>query len=280
MGTWGTILRTWDLEPSIIVGCIGLVVGDLALGRWRSRHVSVRFLLGVAVLLLALVSPLDVLSDDYLFSAHMLQHLLLVLVVPPLLLSGLPVEGLRRALRVPVLARVERALSVRPLAWIVGIGTLAVWHLPTLYNAALGDEDVHVVEHLCFLVSATIFWWPIFTPLPERRPRLVSALVYVLLGAYANALIGMVLFAAPIGIYPAYLHPDDPLHVLPLIRSLFTPAEDERFGAALMVLGGSFPFAVAVYWVLWTHREASVSRRDGAVPNGAQRGPASDTAAM
>lgn len=125
MGTWGTILRTWDLEPSIIVGCIGLVVGDLALGRWRSRHVSVRFLLGVAVLLLALVSPLDVLSDDYLFSAHML-----------------------------------------------------------------------------------------------------------------------------------------------------------RFGAALMVLGGSFPFAVAVYWVLWTHREASVSRRQGAVPDGARRGPTSDTAAM
>ncbi len=74
----------------------------------------------------------------------------------------------------------------------------------------------------------------------------MSALLYVLIGAYANALIGIVLFVAPIGIYPAYLHPHDPLHVLGLIRSLFSAAEDQRFGALLMVLGGSFAFAAAV----------------------------------
>lgn len=253
---WTAILTAWDLEPSIVAGCVALVAAQLAIARWDPRRMSFRFVLSIAVLALALVSPLDALSDGYLFTAHMLQHLLLVLVVPPLMLSGLQPEWVRRALRVRAIAAVERALSRLPVAWVIGVGTLAVWHLPRLYNAALADEDVHVLEHLCFLASATIFWWPIYTSVPERRPRLVAALVYVLTGAYANAIIGLALFAAPIGIYPAYLHPEDPLHILAMIRVGwgFTAAEDQRFGGALMTLGGSFPFAVATYWVLWTHR--------------------------
>ncbi len=257
MAGWSAILRAWDFEPSIVIGCIALVLVDLAAVRWDPRRLRGRFVLGVAVLAFALVSPIDALSDDYLFTAHMLQHLLLVLVVAPLLVSGLPEQPMRRLLRVPWIAAVERALSRLPVAWIIGIGTLAAWHLPVLYNAALADEDVHVVEHLCFLVSATIFWWPIFTPLPERRPRLVAALVHVVAGGYANAILGTVLFAAPLGIYPAYLHPEDPLHILPFLRGVWgmTAAEDQQVGALLMILGGSFPFAVATFWVLWSHRD-------------------------
>jgi putative membrane protein len=256
MQGWGAILRAWDFEPSIVIGCGAMLVLDLAAVRWRVRHLSGQFVLGVAILAFALVSPIDALSDDYLFTAHMLQHLLLVLVVPPLIVSGLPADRVRALLRVRAIAAVERGLAWLPVAWIVGIGTLAVWHLPTLYNAALADEDLHIVEHLCFLVSATIFWWPVFTPVEERRPRLLPAVVHVISGAYANAIIGAVLLAAPIGIYPAYLHPEDPLHILAFVRGAWgmTAAEDHQTGALLMILGGSFPFAAATAWVLWSHR--------------------------
>ena len=94
MSTWQMLATTWDLEPSVLAGCAGLLATYL----WAARVTHARpgqvvmFAGGVACLLLALVSPIDVLGDEYLFSAHMLQHLLLVLVVPPMLLLGLPGE--------------------------------------------------------------------------------------------------------------------------------------------------------------------------------------------
>lgn len=263
MSGWASLLRAWDFEPSIVIGCVGLLLADLAALRWRPSRVRASFVIGVLVLAFALMSPLDALSDDYLFSAHMLQHLLLIVIASPFLLAGLPVDPLRRLLRVPWIARVERILGWPPVAWLLGIGTLVAWHVPALYNAALASEDLHIVEHLCFLVSATIFWWPLLAPLPESRTRLGPALAYLVSGGFANALVGLILFAIPVGLYPAYIHPEDPLHVLEMIRGAWglSAAEDQQFGGVLMVLGGSMAFGYAAFYMLWLHRDDGPSTR-------------------
>jgi cytochrome c oxidase assembly factor CtaG len=197
-------------------------------------------------LLLALVSPLDALGDDYLFSAHMLQHELLVVVVPPLLLLGLPKDCGAFAAQVLAfrpLARLEYILSRPWLAWILGMGTLWIWHLPLLYNAALADERIHVLEHLSFLVTAVIFWWPVFAPLSyqplsHRRMGLLPRLLYLLLAVVACDTLGTLLAYTPPGLYPAYLHPLDKYGILPLLRERWgiTPALDQQAGGLLMGL--------------------------------------------
>lgn len=257
MGNWATIVHIWDFEPSIIIGCVGLLLADLTASRGRPARISFVFAAGVLVLAVTLMSPLDALGD-YLFSAHMFQHLLLVLIVPPMLIIGLPADPVRRFLRLPWVAHLERFLSWPLVAWLIGIGTLAAWHLPGPYNAALASESVHVVEHLAFLVSATIFWWPVFAPLPECRMDLTAALVYLLTAAFANGLIGAVLMAVPPTLYPAYLHPEDPLHISESLIVVWplSAAEDKRVGALFMIIGGAIAFMYAAVYMLWLHRDA------------------------
>jgi cytochrome c oxidase assembly factor CtaG len=168
MTTLHLLMTAWNWYPSVVVGCIGLLAVYLAAARPLSAAHTSCYAAGVLVILLALVSPIDPLSDNYLFSVHMIQHLLLDLIAPPLLLLGIPASLARRLLAHPRIARLERGLSRPAVAWTLGIGTLWVWHLPVLYNAALANENIHIAEHLCFMVTGTIFFWPVLCPLPER----------------------------------------------------------------------------------------------------------------
>jgi cytochrome c oxidase assembly factor CtaG len=139
---------------------------------------------------------------------------------------------------------------------------LAVWHAPMLFDAALNNEYVHILEHLCFMVSATIFWWPIFGPLPEYRLSPLWTQLYLLGGAMANSLIGIWLTFAPAGIYTPYLNPDDSLHLMELLRSGWgiTPAVDQEVGGLLMWVGAGFVFISVM--------AASIVRWLGAVDTG------------
>jgi len=237
------ILRAWDLDLSVLIGCAALLAaycgahrGDFSRARW--------FVGGVAVMLFALTSPLDALGDEYLFSAHMRQHLLLELAVPPLLLLGVTPRFARTVLYCRPLGHVEWVLGNPLVAWTLGFATLALWHLPWLFDAALGNEYVHIAEHLCFMATATMFWWPVLAPLPQSRISPLWAQVYLLGGAMANSLLGILLTFAPEGLYAPYLHPADSLHVATLLRSGWglTPALDQEVGGLLMWVGGGFVF--------------------------------------
>src|ERR1700682_3058709 len=229
------ILRAWDPDLSVLIGCAALLAaywsahrGDRARARW--------FVAGVAVMLFALISPLDTLGDEYLFSAHMLQHLLLELAVPPLLLVGITPRFARAVIVYRPLGQIERVLGNPLAAWTLGIATLAVWHLPWLFDAALGNEYIHILEHLCFMATAVIFWWPILAPLPQCRVSPLWAQVYLLGAAMANSLLGIWLTFAPAGLYAPYLHPADSLHIAALLRTGWglTPALDQEGGGLLM----------------------------------------------
>lgn len=226
----------WDFEPSVIVGCAALLLGYAATLGLRMPRRACYFAAGIAVLLLALISPLDTLADTYLFSAHMLQHILFILVIPPLLILGIPPQFARKLLKVPGILNTERMLSIPLIAWTLGVGTMWVWHWPPLYNAALNHEMIHIAEHLIFLVTATIFWWPVISPVQELRLSPLSSVVYVFGACTAHTVLAILIAFAPTGIYPAYLHPADSLNLLPLIRDRWglTPGVDQQWGGLLM----------------------------------------------
>jgi putative membrane protein len=218
-----------------------------------SRAQAAAFLASVGVLVLALLSPLDLLADQYLFSAHMLQHLLLVMAVPPLLLAGLPVQWLHGVTR-PPLALVERFVG-QPL---VALGAFSVcfglWHVPNLYEAALREERVHVLEHLSFLATATLFWWPVIQPaVASARLGYLGRMVYLFVASAPNSAIGALLTLAPAPLYATYAtRPDSGghgLHVLVRDGLGLSPLADQQLGGLLMWIPGGLLYLLAI-WVL------------------------------
>jgi cytochrome c oxidase assembly factor CtaG len=240
--------RTWEWHTSVVVGCALLGAAYIVFVRPLRRRRVLSFLAGVLLLLFTLVGPLDGLGDDYLFSAHMLEHIVFLVAIPPLLIMGLPREAVTAMLQWRPAAVVERVLRRPWVAWLIAVGTLYLWHLPALYNAALADERVHITQHLSFLVTATVFWWPVLAPLSHHRLRGHTAILYLFLAAVANSVLGAVLtFSAP-GLYPLYTRPTDGSAALALIRQRWglEPAADQQLGGLFMwVVGGLF-FLVAV----------------------------------
>jgi putative membrane protein len=241
MTTWRAMTSLWEWQPSVLLGCAVLLLGYVALTRHRPSVRAAWFVAGLVLLIVALCSPLDTLGDTYLFSAHMLQHMLLVLAVPPLLILGLPAWLVAAWLRMPAVAGAERRLRQPAIAWLVGIGTLYLWHAPPLYNATLTGPALHIGEHLSFLITGTIFWWPVCAPRVASRLSHLAAGLYLFAAAVASSVLGIMLtFTAP-GLYPAYLHPVDRHGALSLIRDHWglSPAVDQQLGGLCMwVLGG------------------------------------------
>ena len=221
------MINAWDWEPSVVIGCAALAIGFLVLTRGRQRN-AWYFLAGVVVLLLDLVSPLDVLADQYLFSAHIVQHLVLAMVVPPLLIAGMP------SLRLPAVSA--------PVSWLLAAGSMVFWHIPVVFNAALANDGLHIVQHLSFLFTGTIFWWTLrqLPPLTAISYLFGSCLICSVLGAALT-------FASP-GLYPAYLNPEDSLGFLPQIREGWglDPKTDQQLGGLLMWVPGCFIYLSAI----------------------------------
>ncbi len=267
MTTWRLLTTTWFLEPSILCGCAALLVAYAYLVRPRTTGRWALYAGGVLVLMLSLISPIDTLGDGYLFSAHMLQHLLLVLVAPPLLLLGVPPASWTALLARPLARRAEAVLGRPLVAWTLGLGTLWVWHAPALYDAAVREQGVHILQHLSFLITATVFWWPILAPgagqgesagrgLGEgeggRHLSPLGSIAYLMAAVVASSVLGIIITFAPTGLYPVYLHPVDRLGVLPLLRQGWglSPATDQQIGGVLMWTVSSPVYLLGVVAVL------------------------------
>ena len=247
-----------------IHGEVVLGVGLLAVlyaWSWRAHGTRprigmvTRFALGLLALLGALNGPLHDLSDWYLFSAHMVQHLILTLVVPPLLLTGTP-EWMADALLRPLLARPATASVVRTLtrplpAFAAYAVALIGWHLPAPYNAALEIHGWHVIEHLMLLVTATLGWWPILSPSTLVPPLPYAAqLLYLFVFGMPMTVVAAMVTAAERVLYPFY-------EAAPRITEL-TALADQRLGGVIMwVPSGLIPLAAftAVFF-RWVAAEA------------------------
>jgi putative membrane protein len=250
----------WHWEPSVVLGSLLLGGGYLytigwgrprfygaePLSRWRIAA----FLGGLGMLFLALASPLDALSDRYLLSAHMVQHLIMTLVMPPLLLLGTPGWLLRPLLRSYVFAPVLR-LWTRPLpAFLVFNLVFAFAHFPVIYNFTLTDERAHIAQHLIFMATAVVTWWPILSPLKEL-PGLPYSLqmLYVFLQTIPGALVGAFITLSDGVLYATYA-------AAPRVTVL-SAHSDQQLAGLIMWLGSWALFFVVltIVFFVWANRE-------------------------
>ena len=178
------IWNHWHPHPEVIIGLTVIQLAYMVLvGKLNHHSVAtevssgqiVAFTLGIIIIAICLLSPLHYISDNYLFSAHMLQHVLLTLLAPPLIIFGIPDQAINKCLNVPFLSNIAKSLTNPIVAFMSFNLTFSIWHMPQLYHYSVSLHWVHVVEHLMFVLTAILMWWPI-----ASRSRLLPKLSYPL----------------------------------------------------------------------------------------------------
>jgi cytochrome c oxidase assembly factor CtaG len=192
------------------------------------------------VMLVALVSPIDALGEDYLFSMHMSQHILLGDIGPLLLLLSLSRVIMRPATR--RFHSFERKLGAfaNPLTFIaIWFTLLYAWHVPAMYDAAIRHPLVHVLEHLCFFTAGCMVWWPLIQPVPMRfKLTGIATFGYVLAAKLGLGMLGLYLTWSKSVAYPYYAH-------VPRIWGL-SAIEDQNVGGAIMMVEQSLVLVSAM----------------------------------
>ncbi|MGH7334392.1 MAG: cytochrome c oxidase assembly protein [Candidatus Rokuibacteriota bacterium] len=275
------VLRCCRLE---ILFPLGIALALYATGWWRLRRRAPRrarlcglgyYLAGVGAVGVALLSPLDSLAERS-FLVHMLQHLLLINVAAPALLRANPLPtllwGLPKTLRTRVgrllapgrwLRLVWRALTGMPAAGLTYALTLWLWHLPIAYDAALTNRLLHDLEHVAFLGAGALFWWPLIRPAPRFRAGAGPAVrvAYLVVTAFHQALLGLLVTLAPDVLYPSY--------ALAARSDGLTALEDQAWAGILMWGAGGVIDMIATMAVLYQlldHRDGGVGALSDAAP--------------
>ena len=243
----------WHNEPYLVGGLIALGwLYALATGPFRHRlsaggtpfpraH-AIRFYSALFIFYLAVGSPLDQAGERFLLSAHMVQHQLIIYPAAILFLTGLPRWLVSRLTARPAL-RLPFRLFTHPVACAAGYTVIiSVWHIPALYDWALRERPVHIAEHVTFFAAALLYWWPLLSPSREfpaaRHPVQMIYLVGVTI--LMTPLFAYLGFSKEI-LYPTYEY----------APRLFSPAQDQLLGAAIMKLGGMFVTFIALIWVFY-----------------------------
>ena len=242
---------SWTFEPGAIL-LIG-VLAALYVPRWRRvrRGDGARaapairlasFTAGLLLIVVALLSPVDRLSEQ-IFVMHMAQHVLLLDLAPIALVCGLTKVILRPATR--RLQRLERAagpLAHPAFAVFLYVALMWLWHVPALYDAALEQPFVHVLEHVCFLGAGLLYWWHLLSPLRTRlRMGGMAPVVYMASTKVLVGLLGIALTFAPDSVY-AFYERQPPIWGL-------NPSEDQALAGGLMALEQSVVMGVALVWL-------------------------------
>lgn len=205
-------------------------------------------LLGLGAMFGTLNGPVHDLADYYLFTGHMVQHLVLTFVTPPLLLLGVPGWMFRPALDQPQVAAVARFVTKPAHAFAIFNLTLAFWHLPPMYNSAMYYHEVHILQHLLFLTTAVLAWWPLLGSMPEL-PRLSypGQMLYSFLMTLPMTVISIFIVYSDHVLYPAYAS-------APRLWGL-NPLEDQRLGGLIMWIPGGlfFYLLTAVIFFKWAN---------------------------
>ena len=253
------ILRSWTFAPWIIIPL--LLAGAIYLRGWWELHRRlpqrfsvwrlIAFQAGLLTLFLALASPLHVLAE-LLLQFHMVQHLLLMMVVPLLLWLGAPTLPLLHGLPRPVLQyalshifastalqQLGRVLTHQIVCLVAFAVSTVVWHVPGLYELALRSEFWHEVQHVCFLSTGMLFWWPVVQPWPSAlRWSRWTMIPYLLLADLQNTALSALLIFSERILYPTYA-------AVPRLWGI-SAIDDQAAAGVIMWVPGSVIFLVPV----------------------------------
>jgi putative membrane protein len=274
----------WEWRAEVLLP-LCLAASACGLGWWRLSERARRpipfgrlalTLGGLTAIAIALMSPIAALAHAR-FSVHMIQHTLLLMLAPPLLLLADPLPavlwalpGGARAAAGRLLApgalvrRLWGALTWAPAAWLVSALIVWFWHLPGAWEAALSDGLLHDLEHLALSGAGVLFWWPLIDPAPRLRAGLAYSLrvVYLVLAGGQQALLGLLLSMSPVVLYPSY-------------QAGVRPLDDQARGGVIMWASsgiiGLVTSMVLLYRLLEHEERLSPMPASATAPSGTRR---------
>jgi putative membrane protein len=259
LGPDGFPWTTWNADPVVVASLVALGGAyAVAVVQRRRSDPAVRvafrqvlsFYAALAVLGGVITGPLHDLSDYYLFSAHMVQHLVLAFAMPPLLLYGTPGWMLEPFLRRPIVLALARYLT-RPTGAFAAFNlVMTVWHLPPLYNLAMEVHPIHVVQHLMIMAASVLLWWPVLSPSAElpRAPYPVQ-LLYLFVVGLPMVVVSIFITMADTVLYSYYAAAQ---RVWPGL----SPHADQHLGGLIMWIPGGLVFLVAISVVFFRWQAA------------------------
>ena len=269
-----SLLTSWTFDPLAVVA-IGL--GAFLYYR-RARTLARRgspvaawrrwsFGVGLVLVAIALFSPLDAWGERQFFFVHMAQHVLLGELAPLAIVAGLTGPLLRPVLAYRWIHRL-RVLAHPLVAWPLWAVNLYLWHLPFLYEAALGNEAVHALEHVAFFTAGALFWAPVLEPLPAPRWfGTGTKLLYIVAARFTSMVLANVLAWADEPVYDAYVHN--------VARFGISPGADQGIAGSVMMIVDSVVTIAAIAWLFLKLAGESERRQelieDGADPEAATR---------
>ena len=260
---WSSIWTKWHFHPDVLIGLaviLGLYLWVIGPGRIKlglseipvNQKQILMFVTSILIILFSLISPLHELSDNFLFSAHMLQHVLLTLIVPPLMIAGIPGWAFKPVMKIKFIAFIAKLLT-HPVITFSGFNLVfSFWHFPALYATSVDFHSFHVLEHLMFISTAVLMWWPLMSSSKELPPISEPAKMLYLLGlAIAQILVFAPITFSDAPLYEFYVN-------APAVWNLSNLA-DQQIGGLIMKVGGGvlFMFLFIRIFLRWAKNERS-----------------------
>jgi putative membrane protein len=250
---------SWPFDPTVYAGLLLLALAYAALARGRDdigRRQSLYFAGGLLTIWVALETPIDTVSDHYLQSVHMLQHVLIGMVAPPLLLLALSPSMVATLLRIPGLRAATEPVPAQ-LAFAVVMGA---WHLPFLYEMTVRSEPLHVFEHLTFMAGGALFWWPVVgvtAATAHWRLGEVGRVLYLLFGTVPADTVAVILMFSRSPFYPFYQQ-------APRLVPGLDPLTDQVLAGVVLMVVGKLSYLVAIldiffHWLARARADDSAS---------------------
>jgi len=243
-----SLLTSWTIEPLQLAPIVLIAVAYAVRARTLARREQpvpgwriALFSLGIALLVIAVASPIAEIGEEELFSFHMAQHLLIGDLAPLCLLAGLTGPLIRPVLALPGVMRL-RVLANPLIALPIWTANLVLWHLPLLYEGALGSSALHAVEHVAFFSAGIVLWLPVLETLPAPEWFGTGAkLAYIVGVRLVATVLGNVFIWGGSAFYDVYDTGNDYLGL--------SPNADQSLAGSLMMLEGSLVTIVALAWL-------------------------------
>lgn len=199
------IFSYWHFNVTAFVIAVALVYFHYKTNGSKFTRKSYLFFSGIILFVLATFSPLDYLGHGYLFSAHMTEHIMLLLIIPPMLLSSTNPEYLSKVFSKPWMKGLGKILFNPVITWLIGVGSMWIWHDPTLFNAVKHSQSLQIINMISLLIMGAIFIWPVFTPIGFKKLSPLQSALYLFFACVGCTVLGILITFAPEGLYTSLM---------------------------------------------------------------------------
>ena len=204
MTTWKFLFSNWHWNIFSLIIVVSLILFHFISNGYKLKKESKYFISGIILIILSTFSSLDYLGHNYLFSAHMVEHILLLLVIPPLLLTGTSKEFLEKIFAKARYNKIGKIIFNPLITWFLGVGSMWFWHIPYLFKYTKEYPFVHFIQMISLIVLGVIFIWPVFTPIRLKKMNPLQSALYLFSACVGCTVLGIFITFAPLGLYTVY----------------------------------------------------------------------------